>query len=111
MKPSASTVPDQPGGMTAVQSSASMMQGPAIFASGANHCARSVTRAIHAIDVSAEVRVDLENGTVAIDGAVEPTAAKAAIEAEGYTVTSIETDKEQMVPTQPDKDCCGGCHA
>ena len=55
-----------------------------------NHCVRSITRAIHGIDVSAGVRVDLDNGTVAINGEVEPTAAKAAIEAECYTVTSID---------------------
>ena len=49
------------------------------------HCVRSITRAIQSVETSAEVNVDLERGIVAIEGRIGPEAAKAAIEARGYT--------------------------
>lgn len=54
------------------------------------HCEHSVTQAIQALDAAARVAVDLAAGTVVINGAVDPAQAKAAIEAEGYTVVSID---------------------
>lgn len=55
------------------------------------HCVRAITRAVHGLDKNAAVDVDLSGGSVTIDGAIDATAAKAAIESEGYLVTSIAT--------------------
>jgi copper chaperone CopZ len=54
-----------------------------------NHCV--VTAAIHALDPSASVAVDLGRGTVRIDGdGTEVEAAVAAIRDEGYDVRVLE---------------------
>lgn len=75
------------------------------------HCVRSITRAIQSIDASADVRVDLEGGTVTIDGRLQPPAAKEAIEAEGYSVTSIDASDNQEASLMGGGSCCGSCHA
>jgi copper chaperone CopZ len=66
-----------------------------------DHCVRSITKAIQAIDAQARVDVDLPRGTVTIDGKVDAGRATSAIEAEGYRVTYA------AVPNA----CCGGCRA
>ena len=56
-----------------------------------NHCVRAVTAAVHAVDPNASVDVDLDRGTVRIDGGatgIEATAA--AIRDEGYEVRVLE---------------------
>lgn len=50
------------------------------------HCARSVTRAVQAVDPAASVDVDLASGEVTISGQIARDAAIRAIEAEGYVV-------------------------
>ena len=54
-----------------------------------DHCVRSITKAIQAIDAQARVDVDLAKGTVAIEGNVDVAQATAAIEDEGYRVTTV----------------------
>ena len=51
------------------------------------YCVRAVTDAIHALDATAEVTVDLKNGSVATDSAVPRERIAAAIAAEGYEVS------------------------
>lgn len=52
------------------------------------HCVRAITGAVRRLDPGASVDVDLARGTVVVAGAIEPEAARAAIEAEGYTVVA-----------------------
>ena len=63
-----------------------------------SHCVSAINKAIHALDPDARVDVDLDGGTVTIEGGVDPGLALAAIEAEGYGVAP-----EQV----PSKSCCG----
>ena len=51
-------------------------------------CARSVTKAIKAIDPQAEVRIDLERKSVEADTSADPGAVSKAITDAGYTVTT-----------------------
>jgi copper chaperone len=55
-----------------------------------NHCVRSVTAAVRALDPEAKVDVDLSSGTVWIDGRTDAEAAAAAIREEGYTVEVVQ---------------------
>lgn len=56
-----------------------------------NHCVRSVTAAVHALDPQAKVDVDLERGTVRVDGGkLDAEAAATAIRDEGYEVRVLE---------------------
>ncbi len=50
------------------------------------HCVRAVTEAIHAVDASASVAVDLKGGTVTTDSALPKDRLVQAIAAEGYEV-------------------------
>ena len=68
-----------------------------------DHCVRTITRAIHAIDANAKVQVDLAETTVTIEGDVDPAKAAEAIDAEGYVVVMVVADAP--------KSCCGTCHA
>lgn len=53
------------------------------------HCVAAVTRSIQEIDPSAQVRVDLENGKVAVDSTQPEQALKDAIDDAGYTVVGV----------------------
>ena len=55
-----------------------------------NHCVRSVTAAVHALDREARVEVDLAHGTVRIDGKPDTAAAVNAIREEGDTVEVLK---------------------
>jgi len=57
-----------------------------------NHCVRSVTAAVLALDPQAKVEVDLGQGTVRVDGGgkLDAEAAATAIRAEGYEVRVLE---------------------
>jgi copper chaperone len=55
-----------------------------------NHCVRSVTAAVHALDPGAKVEVDLASGTVRIEGKPDAEAAAAAIREEGYEVNVLQ---------------------
>ncbi|WP_175940532.1 MULTISPECIES: cation transporter [unclassified Caballeronia] len=50
------------------------------------HCVAAVTRSIQEIDPEAQVRVDLERGTVAVESTQTEQALKDAIDDAGYTV-------------------------
>jgi copper chaperone len=52
------------------------------------HCVRAVTEAIRTLDPKAEVAVDLATGTVRAETGAAPAAVTAAVEEEGYKVTS-----------------------
>lgn len=52
------------------------------------HCVGAVTRAIQEVDPSAQVRVDLERGKVAVESSRSADALKEAIDEAGYTVVS-----------------------
>jgi copper chaperone len=52
------------------------------------HCVGAVTRAIQEVDPSAQVRVDLERGKVAVESSQSADALKEAIDEAGYTVVS-----------------------
>ena len=75
------------------------------------HCVRAITRAIHGLDKNAAVNVDLAGCTVTIDGDIDSATAKAAIESEGYVVTSVAADASTPAPTTSAGGCCGTCHA
>jgi copper chaperone len=55
-----------------------------------NHCVRSVTAAIQALDPQAQVEVSLADGSVRIAGRLDAEAAASAIREEGYTVRVLE---------------------
>jgi copper chaperone len=55
-----------------------------------NHCVRSVTNALLALDPRARVEVTLSEGTVRVDGAIDVESAARAIRDEGYTVRVLE---------------------
>ena len=55
-----------------------------------NHCVRSVTKAVQALDAEAKVDVDLAAGKVRISGQVDAEAAARAIREEGFQVRVIE---------------------
>ena len=70
------------------------------------HCVRTITRAIQALQPASRVGVDLDVGTVSIDGDVDAAKAVAAIEAEGYRV--VLTDRGAVAKAA--SACCGSCH-
>jgi copper chaperone len=70
------------------------------------HCVRSITRAIQALQPASRVGVDLDAGTVSIDGEVDAAQAVAAIEAEGYRVVATDRGGVNETPSA----CCGSCH-
>ncbi|HZH44234.1 MAG TPA: heavy-metal-associated domain-containing protein [Lysobacter sp.] len=74
------------------------------------HCVRSITTAIQALEPGARVSVDLDARSVAIQGVLGADAARAAIEAEGYTVVAVDADAG-LAEAAPAKSCCGTCHA
>ena len=49
-----------------------------------SHCVHAVTRAVKSVDPQAEVQVDLEAGTVKVDGRSPAEALSRAIGAAGY---------------------------
>jgi copper chaperone len=53
-----------------------------------DHCVRAVTRAVGAVPGAAHVAVDLDHGTVAVQGNPDPAAVRAAIVEEGYGVAA-----------------------
>ena len=53
------------------------------------HCVAAVTRSIQEIDPQAQVRVDLERGTVAVESGQSNDALKEAIDGAGYTVVGV----------------------
>lgn len=67
-----------------------------------DHCVRTITKAIHAIDTEARVEVDIADCTVTIDGDVDPALAMEAVEAAGYRV---------VLAAGTPKACCGSCRA
>lgn len=63
-----------------------------------SHCVGTINKAIHAFDPDARVDVDLDGGTVTVEGGVDPALVMAAIKAEGYGVATEQG---------PSKSCCG----
>jgi len=55
-----------------------------------NHCVRSVTAAVLALDPQAKVEVNLASGTVRVTGHTDAEAAARVIREEGYTVRVVE---------------------
>ncbi|WP_250513382.1 heavy-metal-associated domain-containing protein [Caballeronia sp. INDeC2] len=53
------------------------------------HCVAAVTRSIHEIDPQAQVRVDLQRGTVVVESGQSNDALKEAIDEAGYTVVGV----------------------
>lgn len=50
------------------------------------HCVRAVTQAIHAVDESAKVDIDLASGEVRIESQAPAPSLREAIEEEGYKI-------------------------
>ncbi len=50
------------------------------------NCANAVTKAIKRLDPAAEVSVELNSGTVSVEGAVERAAVERAVEGAGFSV-------------------------
>lgn len=76
-----------------------------------DHCARTVTQAIHALDSSAEVDVDLEDGSVRIIGSILAEDAVNSITQGGYTVVAVLDPEAEASPVAASaKPCCGSCH-
>jgi copper chaperone len=55
-----------------------------------NHCVRTVTNAVKAVDPGAEVGVDLPSQQVRVTTTSDAEAVAAAIRAEGYSAAVIE---------------------
>jgi copper chaperone len=53
------------------------------------HCAMAVTRAIKELDPKAEVKVDLEHGSVAVDSQAAAASISAAVADAGYEVLGV----------------------
>ena len=53
-----------------------------------DHCVAAVTRAVRAVPGAGAVRVDLDTGIVAVGGAPDKEAVRAAISAAGYDVAA-----------------------
>ena len=53
------------------------------------HCERAVTEAVHSIDPTAQVAVDLKAGTVTTSSGAPVEKLEQAIQAEGYEAHSI----------------------
>ncbi len=53
-----------------------------------DHCVKAVTQAVSAIPGAGAVVVDLDRGTVAVQGAPDVAAVRAAIVDEGYEVAA-----------------------
>ncbi|MBA1263993.1 heavy-metal-associated domain-containing protein [Stutzerimonas sp. NM35] len=51
------------------------------------HCERAVINAIKAQDAQAEVRVDLQAGTVQVEGSLSEATIRQVIEEEGYSIS------------------------
>lgn len=56
---------------------------------GCGHCVGAVTRAVQALDPAAEVRVDLQAGTVEAQTRADPAAVSRAITAAGYSAQAV----------------------
>lgn len=69
------------------------------------HCVRAITGAIQALQPASRVGVDLEAGTVSIDGEMDPAQAISAIEAEGYRVVATDRGATDVKTSA----CCGSC--
>ena len=54
------------------------------------HCANAVTRALHALDPAAQVRVDLAKGEVEASGTFSADAAIAALAEEDYPAQRLD---------------------
>ncbi|MDY7563243.1 cation transporter [Pseudomonas sp. 10B1] len=52
------------------------------------HCVRAVTQAIHRVDPTAEVKVDLATGVVQVQSTVATQALVSLISSEGYVATA-----------------------
>jgi copper chaperone len=52
------------------------------------HCVKAVTRAVRAVPGAGEVAVDLDRGTVTVQGTADAAAVRAAIAEEGYDVAA-----------------------
>jgi len=52
------------------------------------HCVKAVTRAVRAVPGAGEVAVDLDRGTVTVQGTPDAAAVRAAIAEEGYDVAA-----------------------
>ena len=66
------------------------------------HCVRTITAALQGRDPDARVDVDLDAGTVSVEGRLSRDEIEAAIDGAGYTVVAAAPAKQS---------CCGGCHA
>lgn len=74
------------------------------------HCIKTITRALTALDPAATVAVDLGEHLVHVSGAIDATAATAAIEDAGYTVVSVDAAASAPVAATASS-CCGTCKA
>ena len=79
-----------------------------------DHCVRTITRAIHQLDPSAQVDIDLGMEEVNIAGSITVDAMVAAIQEAGYRVVAIlELGLGQTVhdEVKPATTCCGSCRS
>ena len=66
-------------------------------------CVRTITQALQAIDPGARVHVDVAEGTVDVDGALDSDTVIATLALHGY-------DTKTAVESAPAASCCGTCH-
>ena len=52
------------------------------------HCVGRVTKAVHSVDASAQVAIDLASAKVRIESGADPDQIAAAIDGAGYPVTA-----------------------
>jgi copper chaperone len=72
-----------------------------------SHCERAISKAVERLGGRAQV--DLSGGTVAVDGAADEAAVRAAIEEEGYQVIGHASVSASSGPGAGNG-CCGSCH-
>lgn len=76
-----------------------------------SHCVRTVEAAIHAVDATAVVAVDLTAGTVRVDGSVDPQRVVPAIREAGYPTSRIDEKAVSIVGAEAAparRSCCCG---
>ena len=69
-----------------------------------SHCERAITKAVERL--GARAQVDLSGGTVAVAGAADEAAVRAAIEGEGYRVVG-HANASASPGQDAGRGCCG----
>lgn len=70
-----------------------------------SHCVQAITSAVHGVDASADVQVDLAAKSVDVTSQAQGDAIAEAIREAGYTPVAATAN----VSAAPARSCCGHC--